>query len=287
MHDNLIILAGGASSRMKRSVSSRELSVEEIREAETMSKSLIKLGKNRRPLTDYLLLNAKASGYKNIYILIGEVSKAFKDMYGHKHSHEAFNELNFFFPVQYVPSDRSKPLGTADALVQAMDQFPELKEGGFTVCNSDNLYSKEAFLNLRNNDFEHAMIAYDRNALIFPEERIAKFAVTVFDHDFNLTEIVEKPDVEQLETYKDRTGRLRISMNIFKFTGSTIYPYLKNCPFSKTRDEKEIPTAIVNVLKDGKSTFKGIPMSEHVPDLTSKEDINIMKAYLSKHFPDF
>jgi hypothetical protein len=31
---------------------------------------------------------------------------------------------------------------------------------------------------------------------------------------------------------------------------------------------------------------QAIPISEHVPDLTSKEDIVILKEYLKKHFPN-
>ena len=69
MHDNLIILAGGASSRMKKQAVVENLSQEEIIQANERSKGLIGVGPNGRPLMDYLLLNAKRAGYKNIYII--------------------------------------------------------------------------------------------------------------------------------------------------------------------------------------------------------------------------
>ncbi|MFC3333568.1 NTP transferase domain-containing protein [Flavobacterium palustre] len=72
MHDNLIILAGGASSRMKKEAIVENLTKEEIAQANERSKGLIGVGPNGRPLMDYLLLNAKRAGYKNIYIIIGE-----------------------------------------------------------------------------------------------------------------------------------------------------------------------------------------------------------------------
>ena len=78
MHDNLVILAGGASSRMKKQVGLDNLSAEEIAQANERSKGLIGVGPNGRPLLDYLLLNAKRAGYKNIYIIIGEQGDLFK-----------------------------------------------------------------------------------------------------------------------------------------------------------------------------------------------------------------
>ena len=54
---------------------------------------------------------------------------------------QSFENINIQFVKQYIPKGREKPLGTSDAVVQALDQFPELKQNIFTVCNGDNLYS--------------------------------------------------------------------------------------------------------------------------------------------------
>ena len=81
-------------------------------------------------------------------------------------------------------------------------------------------------------------------------------------------------------------GKIRVSMNIFKFDGKIMYPYLKNCPINLFRNEKELPTVVLNCIHDYSKAFLGIPLSEHVPDLTSKEDINIIKEYLKKEYPD-
>ena len=64
MHDNLIILAGGASSRMKKSMASATLSEAEIKSANSVSKALIGIGKDNRPILDYLLFNAEKAGFK-------------------------------------------------------------------------------------------------------------------------------------------------------------------------------------------------------------------------------
>ena len=285
MHDNLIILAGGASSRMKKQVTVDNLSEEEIAQANERSKGLIGVGPNGRPLLDFLLLNAKKAGYKNIYIIIGEQGDLFKEFYGSKNSNNDFNGLTISFATQYIPEGRIKPFGTADALFQATEQYPELNSQEYTVCNSDNLYSTEALYALRKTSSPNAFISYNRDALEFPLERISRFAIAKLSENNQLLDILEKPTTDVLESYKDTEGKLRVSMNAFKFNGALLYPYLKNCPVHPERDEKELPTVLLNALKEHPETTLGIPFSEHVPDLTAKEDIAEVKAYLKKYYP--
>ena len=285
MHDNLIILAGGASSRMKKQVVVANLSEKEIAEANERSKGLIGVGPNGRPLLDYLLLNAKNAGYKNIYIIIGEQGDLFKEFYGSENSNNNFHGLKISFATQYIPEGRVKPFGTADALFQAVEQYPELNSQYYSVCNSDNLYSVDALLALRETDSPNAFISYDRDAMEFPSERISRFAIAKLDQNNQLLDILEKPNAANLESYKDVEGKLRVSMNAFKFKGNLIYPHLKNCPVHPERDEKELPTVLLNALKENPNTTLGIPFSEHVPDLTAKEDIVEVKAYLKKQYP--
>ncbi|KIC00041.1 MULTISPECIES: sugar phosphate nucleotidyltransferase [unclassified Flavobacterium] len=286
MHDNLIILAGGASSRMKKEVVLNNLTEEEIAQANERSKGLIGVGPNGRPLLDYLLLNAKKAGYKNIIIIIGEQGDLFKEFYGNQDKNNDFHGLNISFAVQYIPEGRVKPFGTADALFQAVEQYPEMNTQSYSACNSDNLYSTAALLALRETNSPNAFIGYDRDALDFPSERISRFAIAKLDKNNHLLDILEKPTADDLENYKDSEGKLRVSMNAFKFDGAMLYPYLKNCPVNPERDEKELPTVLLNTIKDNPNAALGIPFSEHVPDLTAKEDIAEVKEYLKKNYPE-
>jgi glucose-1-phosphate adenylyltransferase len=284
MHTNLIILAGGASSRMKKQTSLNGLSKQEIAEANQRSKGLISVSPTGRPILDYLLFNAKLAGYKNIYIVVGKQSELFKKLYGSNEENNAFHGLNISFATQHIPKERTKPFGTADAVFQAVTQYPELNTQSYTVCNSDNLYSDQALLALRKTNSDHAFIGYDRDALEFSLERIARFALAKLDSKNQLLAIIEKPALEEVENYKDASGKLRVSMNIFKFKGDLFLKYLKNCPIHSVRNEKELPTALLNMVKEHPNTVEGIPFSEHVPDLTAKEDINIVKEYLAKYY---
>ena len=284
MHDNLIILAGGASSRMKKQVVLDNLSPDEIAQANERSKGLIGVGPNGRPLLDYLLFNAKQAGYKNIFIIIGEQGDLFKEFYGSKNKNNDFHGLNISFATQYIPKGRVKPFGTADALFQAVQQYPELNMQYYSVCNSDNLYTSAALLALRETKSPNAFISYNRDAMLFPSERISRFAIAKLNENNYLLDILEKPSADLLEEYKDTIGKLRVSMNAFKFNGKLVYTHLKNCPIHHERGEKELPTVLLNLQKEYPNTALGIPFSEHVPDLTAKEDIAEVKEYLKKHY---
>ncbi|MEQ9301362.1 MAG: sugar phosphate nucleotidyltransferase [Cyclobacteriaceae bacterium] len=286
MHTNLIILAGGTSSRMKNSAATDEVSDEEVTQANHRSKALITIEHSRRPVLDYLLYNAKKAGYEKIYLVISEEGELFKTYYGTKQKGNQFNGLSISYAIQYIPNNRKKPYGTADALFQAVEQYPELNSQYFTVCNSDNLYSVAALYGLRETAHPNAFISYDRDALDFTSERIARFAVARLDHDNFLTDIIEKPAVGEIANYKDVEGKVRVSMNIFKLNGAEVHEYLKNCPVHPERDEKELPTVLLSLLKDHPNAVLGLPFSEHVPDLTAKEDIVKVKAYLKEHYSD-
>ncbi len=284
MHDNLIILAGGASSRMKKETENQNLTEVEIFQANNRSKGLITVGASGRPIMDYVLFNAKLAGYKNIYIVISEEGKLFKEFYGEKNSENNFHGLSISFAIQYVPEGRIKPFGTADALYQTLEQYPELNQQYYSVCNSDNLYSSKALLALRTTQTENAFISYSRDALDYTPERISRFALVELNKKQELLDIIEKPKLEEVEKYHDTSGKLRVSMNAFRFNGKRFFEYVKNCPVHPERNEKELPTAVLNMLQDYPSSVIGISFSEHVPDLTSKEDIVIVKKYLEENY---
>tara|TARA_B100001559_G_scaffold207145_1_gene173563 strand:+ start:1771 stop:2607 length:837 start_codon:yes stop_codon:yes gene_type:complete len=272
--DNLIIMAAGASSRMKKSLK-REMVDSNVYEiANNSHKSLIPLGKEGRPLIYYLIKNAIKANYSNIYIITGVDNSDFKEFI----ISQSFENINIQFVKQYIPKGREKPLGTSDAVVQALDQFPELKQNIFTVCNGDNLYSVST-LNLlkEKRDHPHALISYSWSAFNYEKERISKFAVISMDSKNNLIDIVEKPDLDIVDNFKDESGELGLSMNIFSFTASKIYSYVKNCPINEVRNEKELPEAVRILNRENPNEIFCFKVFEHLPDLTNSSDIDNFK----------
>ena len=274
MTENIIILAGGASSRMKKSTD-QNLSPQKIAQANKLSKGLIEL--RGKPFLSYLLENILNAEFKNVYIITGENSQIFRKAFENNIN---FKSLKIQFATQYIPDNREKPYGTADALYQCLNQYPDLKDDTFCVCNSDNLYSLNALKILKNANSHQAILAYDIDHLKYPRKRIARFAVMKFDNYYNLTTIVEKPEPDKIINYADTHHKIRVSMNIFLFDGKSLFKYLESCPAHPVRDEKELPTALMNMIEDNIKVM-GIPIAEHVPDLTSKNDITILENYLS------
>ena len=281
----LVILAGGISSRMKKPVNS-DVNVEEklIEDADKKSKSMIGVGNNYRPFLDYLLFNAKQSGYNDIVLVVSERDSSIKEYYGSSERNNNFNGISISYAVQPIPLGRSKPLGTADALLWGLKSKPEWKGSKFTVCNSDNLYSQKALTIMLNSPYIAAFIDYDRSSLEFDLSRIERFAVTTKNENGFLIDIIEKPTPKIIESVKSKSGFIGVSMNIFSFSYDVIIPILEKVPLHPERKEKELPEAVKILANEIKESVYGYPLSEHVPDLTSKEDIIQVKKYLEKNY---
>jgi len=281
----LVVLAGGISSRMKKSVapeSSADPAL--IRDAYVKAKSMIGVGREGRPFLDYLFFNARQAGYGDVLIVIGEGDDSIRNYYGHKDEDNEFSGLKISYAIQRIPADRTKPMGTADALYQGLKAKVGWAGKRFTVCNSDNLYSEKALALMREHKYRCAMIDYDRRALQFEWSRIERFAVTVKDGEGFLTGIIEKPSQEQIVAATGRDGFVGVSMNIFDLQYDMIFPFLETVPFHPLRNEKELPEAVTMMVGANPRSLFAYPLSEHVLDLTEKGDILPVQKYLESHF---
>tara|TARA_A100001011_G_C14286853_1_gene834175 strand:+ start:25 stop:852 length:828 start_codon:yes stop_codon:yes gene_type:complete len=274
MTKTIVILAAGMSSRMKKSIDS-DIDDSKADEANKKSKSLITFGD--KPFIYFLLKNIVEAGFENVIMVVGKDFDDFKKQLDNLNFN---NKLKIEYAIQKIPKDRVKPFGTADAVFQTMDQIEILKNSSFCVCNSDNLYSTNSLRTIRENAYENAVLAYDRDSLNFPKERVSSFSILMTDDNFNLLNFIEKPTQEQVDQNLDSNGKIRVSMNIFKFNGLQAFDFIKNCPINPIRNEKELPSAIVNMINENDLYMKGIPIAEHVPDLTSKADINIIQKLI-------
>ena len=277
MTQSLLIMAAGASSRMKLSVAKNIGSVA-TEQANNRTKGLIEIGENGKPLLYYLLRNAQDAGYRTIYLITAADASFFRSTI---RSLPNLNQLRFVFVTQHIPKGRIKPLGTADAVFQALEQYPELQTNNFSVCNSDNLYTVSAFRKLRSLEQGSGLIAYDSTSLNFSKEKIAGFALLIFNPDFYLENIIEKPATTDFKNAADNHESLYISMNAFTFDGNVFFSFLRDCPINLGRDEKELPTALLNMIQVYPTSVRGIPMQEHVPDLTTKGDLLLLEDYLN------
>jgi NDP-sugar pyrophosphorylase family protein len=286
MNPNLVILAAGISSRMRKPAEgSAGLDPALMRDADERSKSMLGVGPGGRPFLDYLIWNAREAGYADIVIVIGQHDRGIRDRYGPAMAGNNFHGVRVSYALQRIPEGRTKPLGTADALLEALRARTDWRGMKFTVCNSDNLYSRDALRKLRETEHAGALIDYDRDALRFAQSKIEQFAVLEKDPDGYLSAIIEKPSPADFERVRDSAGRVGVSMNIFRFSYDTVIPFLEDVPFHPVRLEKELPAAVALMIRTVPRSVAAIPASEYVPDLTGRGDIAMVREYMREHYP--
>jgi len=288
MTKRLLILAGGMASRMKKALAEgSDLDPKLLAQANSVTKGMIQVGKNGKTLIDYQLYNAHLAGIEEVLLLLHPTDAVTQEYCEELMKGDKCWGLKIFFARQHIPEGREKPAGTADAVYQALTQQTSWQTGRLIVCNSDNLYSVKALNALWNSPKSEALIAYNRDSLLYPAERISAFALIKTDKDGYLLDIIEKPTAEQAAELQAIQGTLGVSMNIFVFEASVFLPYLAKTPYHPVRNEKELPTAVFLYGEGQGKGFYTIPMAENVPDLTSKEDILVMQKYLEDTYGEF
>jgi NDP-sugar pyrophosphorylase family protein len=286
MNPHLVILAGGVSSRMKKGGSlSGRIDEALLEDASRKPKSMLGVGPGGRPFLDYQLMNALDAGYADVVIVVGEDDGGIRARYGSAMRGNEFHGMEISYAVQRIPAGRTKPLGTADALLCALRVRSDWRGTTFTVCNSDNLYSRNVLNRLIACGHICALIDYDREALGFEPSRIEQFAVLEKDRDGYLTAIIEKPSAEDIRRVRDSSGRVGVSMNIFRFAYDTVLPFLEEVPLHPVRMEKELPVAVARMIEKSPRSVLTIPVSEYVPDLTGRGDIAVVQEYMRTHYP--
>lgn len=283
----LLIMAGGMSSRMKKAEGTEALDSTLVEQANTLPKGMIGVGKDGRPFMDYLIYNAHRAGYTEVLILKNPKDHVTKPYYDQLVAENKAWGITFKYATQQIAPDREKPAGTADAIQQALEQTPEWKGERFTVCNSDNLYSVKVLTLLKENPVQNAVVSYESIALGVAPERVKAFAVIKADEEGYLVEIIEKPNDEQIESARDKNGKIGVNMNVFHFNYDDILEYVSKEPFNPVRNERELPSAVMKMASENQKKVITVPVEENVPDLTSKGDITIVQQYLVEEFGDF
>lgn len=275
MSKTLVIMAGGRSSRMKQSAA--ELNDQALMaQAQSVHKSLIPLGPSQTPLLSRLCLEAAEANIREIIVVTSPENEAFLSWRTDFLNNYAFKDLNIALAIQFPSKETFKPMGTADAVLQAMEQHPQLQKQRFVIANGDNLYSAQAIgLAAQHNLSDHALINYEAKALGYDDLRISAFALVSVDAQDRVIDIVEKPAVSMLNTFRDSNGYLRVSMNLCTVNGPSFYPALQACPINALRGEKELPEAFRLALNTDPFSVYSHLIHEALPDLTSAADLSL------------
>ena len=260
-------------------------------------KQIEPMGPSDEFIIDYSVYDAIKAGFNKIVFLIKrENYDLFKETIGarvepHIKVEYAFQELNNL-PIGYeLPSDRTKPLGTAHAVLCCKDVVNE----PFAMINADDFYGRDAFIkaydflvNTDSNSNNYGMIGYMVSNTLTENGSVKRGVCEVDENDY-LKSIIESK-VERINNVivaKPLDGRgefnvddkATVSMNFLLFTPSIFkhiedrFPiFLKENKDNLLTSEYLIPDVLEKLIQENKVTTKVINTTASWYGVTYKED---------------
>src|SRR5215212_7089096 len=192
MKPTLVIMAAGMASRYGS------------------MKQIQQFGPSGETIMDYSISDAIRAGFqKVVFIIRKDFAEEFKNIFepklkGRIETQYVFQEMDKYIDGHSVPADRTKPWGTAHAILCAKDAVNE----PFAVINADDFYGSDGFQKahdfLRDGCKEdvYAIIGYELAKTLSEHGSVSR-GVCEVDRDDNLVAIYER-----VKIYRNETGRI-------------------------------------------------------------------------------
>jgi NDP-sugar pyrophosphorylase family protein len=287
MQPTLVILAAGMASRygsMKQTQS---------------------FGPSGETIMDYSIYDAIRAGFKKVVFIIREdFAGPFRQMIEPKLKGKieidyVFQKLESFTEGRQIPADRTKPWGTAHAVLCCKGKVNE----NFAVINADDFYGADAFqkaydfLTGECNDRTYCIVGYELKRTLSENGSVSR-GVCEVDQENNLVSIAERTKIYRDEagkiTYEDEAGKhevseeSKVSMNFWGFAPNVFDVIEKQ--FNKFLDENIenpkseffIPIVADEFIRSGQGVIKVIPTSSNWFGVTYKEDAPSVQSSLDK-----
>src|SRR6201996_8591472 len=285
MQPTLLILAAGMASRYGS------------------MKQIQGFGPNGETIMDYSIYDAIRAGFgKVVFIIRKDFADDFKNIFEPKLKGKVaidyvYQDLHSYTGDFQVPAERTKPWGTAHAVLCAKDAIKE----PFAVINADDFYGRDAFekayrfLTTDVNEKLYSIIGYELAKTLSDNGTVSRGVCQVDESD-NLVSIAERTKICQdgdKITYEEGDKKFtvpfdsQVSMNFWGFDAS-IFPYLEKLfgEFLKengTNPKAEffIPIIGDKYIHDKAGKIKVIPTSAQWFGVTYKEDAPDVQASLN------
>ncbi len=286
MKPTLVILAAGMASRYG--------SMKQVEE----------FGPSGETIMDYSIYDAIRAGFgKVVFIIRKEFLNNFRDAIGKKIESKVkveyvFQELTFCAEGFEIPAERTKPWGTAHAVLCASEKVNE----AFAVINADDFYGKDSFdqafsfLTKECDEKTYSIIGYELIKTL-SEHGTVNRGICQVDEDNNLISVKERLNIsfqnnkimcnDGMEPM-ELDAKTKASMNFWCFDKS-IFPYIKKI-FQiflkenglKPKTEFFIPIVADEFIKINDGKIKVIQTSSQWFGVTYKEDAVVVKEKLLK-----
>lgn len=287
MKPTLVIMAAGMASRYGS------------------MKQIQQFGPGGETIMDYSIFDAIKAGFKKVvFIIRRDFAEDFKNIFepklqGKIETEYVFQEMNKGLDSYSVPEGRTKPWGTAHAILCAKDAIDQ----PFAVINADDFYGSDGFKKAHDflaNDCKedvYAIVGYEL-ARTLSEHGTVSRGVCEVDASGNLKGISERLKIsrqngkmvdEESETSKiELPEEAKASMNfwcfhpsIFSFIEKGFQEFLEK-NINSPKAEYLIPLVADEWVKAGKGVIKVLPTSAQWFGVTYKEDAPVVKRSLDK-----
>jgi UTP-glucose-1-phosphate uridylyltransferase len=286
MKPTLLILAAGMASRYGS------------------MKQIESFGPAGETIMDYSIYDAIEAGFgKVVFIIRKEFADSFKSIFeprlkGKIEVDYVYQDLNSYIGSHTVPAERSKPWGTAHAVLCSKEVVKE----PFAVINADDFYGRDAFQKaysfLTNdcNDTVWSIIGYELLRTLSDHGTVNR-GVCQVDNQGNLASIVERLNIskngdaivcEDGQEPHEISMDSKVSMNfwcfnpaVFDYSQKLFIEFLdKNVNTPKS--EFFIPIVADEFIQSGTGVIKVIPTSADWFGVTYKEDAPAVKASIDE-----
>jgi hypothetical protein len=265
-------------------------------------KQIQSFGPSGETIVDYSIYDAIRAGFKKVvFIIRKEFVDDFKEIFepklkGRVAVDYVFQDLNAFTDGYQVPADRTKPWGTAHAVLCAKAAINE----PFAVINADDFYGRDAFekayefLTTDAGEKVYSIIGYDLLKTLSDNGTVNR-GVCQVDEKGNLTSIAERINISKQngkiicddnQEPKELPLQSSVSMNFWCFAPS-IFPYSEKLfhaflgkSLTNPKSEFFIPIVGDEFINKGGGVIKVIPTSSQWFGVTYKEDAPGVKASL-------
>jgi len=283
MQPTLVILAAGMASRYGS------------------MKQVESFGPSGETIMEYSIYDAIRAGFKKVvFIIREEFADNFKGILepklkGKIATDYVYQKLESFTNGRTIPAERTKPWGTAHAVLCCKDAVKE----PFAVINADDFYGSDSFvkayqfLTTQVSDKEYCIIGYELKKTLSDNGSVSRGVCDV-DANGNLTDINERTKIYRNDkgviTYEDEAGlhevseNASVSMNFWGFAPNVfgisekLFSEFLDKNINNPKGEFFIPILGDAFVKSGLGEIKVIPTSAEWFGVTYKEDAPVVKA---------
>ena len=266
-------------------------------------KQIEPIGPNGEVLLDYSVYDAVKAGFtKVVFVIKHAIEDDFKEIIGRRISKRVKVEYVFQeiedLPAGYTcPEDRSKPWGTAHAILCCRDAVKE----PFAVINADDYYGSSAYKKiadfLKGETDDYCMVGFRLVNTLTENGYVSRGVCEVEDGELKtVTERTKIADCRFTEddgvTWTELAPDTIVSMNLWGFNPD-MFGYIEE-GFKKFLDEKinvpkseyYLPSVVSSLIESGEKTVKMLVAEDKWYGVTYKEDKQMVVDAIGKMMSD-